>query len=194
MKITIVGPGAMGCLFAALLARKEARFLLVGVINTAVGYGSYALLVFLGLEFIRIRANRLFPLERTAEYIQRKGEKNALAATVYFCVAAIATIFFFDENAVIIGLSVAPLSDMAAALVGIGIGKHRIVEGKTLEGSAAGVAMALGIALLLSAGIMTALVLGVIFLALDLMELGIDDNFTLPLAMVAAVFLIEVLL
>jgi len=160
----------------------------------ALLYTSAALLVFLGLEFIRIRANRLFPLERTAEYIQRKGEKNALAATVYFCVAAIATIFFFDENAVIIGLSVALLSDMAAALVGIGIGKHRIVEGKTLEGSAAGVAMALGIALLLSAGIMTALVLGVIFLALDLMELGIDDNFTLPLAMVAAVFLIEVLL
>jgi len=160
----------------------------------ALLYTSAALLVFLGLEFIRIRANRLFPLERTAEYIQRKGEKNALAATVYFCVAAIATIFFFDENAVIIGLSVARLIEMAAALVGIGIGKHRIVEGKTLEGSAAGVAMALGIALLLSAGIMTALVLGVIFLALDLMELGIDDNFTLPLAMVAAVFLIEVLL
>ena len=47
-------------------------------------YTSMALLVFLGLEFIRIRANKLFPLERTAAYIQRKGEKNALAATVYF--------------------------------------------------------------------------------------------------------------
>jgi len=159
----------------------------------ALLYTSAALLVFLGMEFIRIRANKLFPLERTAEYIQRKGERNALAASVYFCVAAIATIFFFDERSVIIGLSVALLSDMAAALVGIGVGKHRIVEEKTLEGSIAGIAMAMGVAFLLNAGIVTILALGAVFLALDLVELGIDDNFTIPLAMVAVVYLIEVL-
>jgi len=159
----------------------------------ALLYTSAALLVFLGLEFIRIRANKLFPLERTAEYIQRKGERNALAASVYFCVAAIATIFFFDERSVMIGLSVALLSDMAAALVGIGLGRHRIVEEKTLEGSIAGIAMAMGVAFLLNAGIVTILALSAVFLALDLVELGIDDNFTIPLAMVAVVYLIEAL-
>jgi putative flippase GtrA len=35
-----------------VFARKEARFLFVGGINTAVGYGSYALLLFLGLPYI----------------------------------------------------------------------------------------------------------------------------------------------
>jgi dolichol kinase len=158
----------------------------------ALLYTSAALLVFLGLEFIRIRANKLFPLERATEYIQRKGEGNALAATVYFCVAAIATIFFFDERSVIVGLSVALLSDMAAALVGIGVGKHRIMEEKTLEGSIAGIAMAMGVAFLLNAGIITILALGAVFLVLDLVDLGIDDNFTIPLAMVAVVYLIEV--
>ncbi len=157
-------------------------------------YTSAALLVFLGLEFIRIRANKLFPLERTAEYIQRKGERNALAATIYFCVAAIATIFFFGERSVIVGLTVALLSDMAAALVGIGIGKHRIMKEKTLEGTIAGAVVAIALGVLLNAGIATTLALGAVFLALDLVEIGIDDNFTMPLAMVAAVSLVEVLL
>jgi dolichol kinase len=160
----------------------------------ALLFTSSALLVFLILEFIRIRANKLFPLERTAEYIQRKGEKNALAATVYFCIASIAAIFFFDERSVIIGLTIALLSDMVAALVGIGIGKHGIMKGKTLEGSVAGVAMTIGVVLLLNAGIFTMLAMVAIFLFFDLVELGIDDNFTMPLAMVVAVYLIEVLL
>lgn len=160
----------------------------------ALLYTSAALLVFLGLEFVRIRAQLLFPLERAAEYIQRKGERNALAASVYFCVAGIATIFFFDEKSVIIGLSAALLSDMAAALVGVGVGKRRIVAGKTVEGSLAGVAMAIGVVILLGGGVSVALALGAVFLALDLIDLGIDDNFTLPLAMVALVYLLEVLL
>jgi dolichol kinase len=37
------------------------------------------------------------------------------------------------------------------------------------------------------------LALGVVFLALDLVDLGIDDNFTIPLAMVAVVQILEVL-
>jgi dolichol kinase len=156
-------------------------------------YTSIALLVFLALEFIRIRANKLFPLERTAEYIQRKGEKNALAATVYFCVAAIAAIFFFGERAVIIGLSVAMISDTAAAIVGIGIGKRSIKKDKTLEGTIAGVAAAMAVALLLNARVEVILALGIVFLVLDLVDLGIDDNFTIPLIMVAVVQLVEVL-
>src|SRR5512136_199193 len=156
-------------------------------------YTSIALLVFLFLEFIRIRANKLFPLERTAEYIQRKGEKNALAATVYFCIAAIASIFFFGERAVIIGLTVALISDTAAALVGISIGKHQIKKDKTLEGTIAGVVVAMVISLLLNAGVGVILALGVVFLALDLVDLGIDDNFTIPLTMVAVVQILEVL-
>jgi dolichol kinase len=161
--------------------------------DLALLYTSVALLVFLGSEFIRIRAHMFFPLERAAEYIQRKGERNALAANVYFCVAAIATIFFFDERSVIIGLSVALLSDMAAALVGVGVGKHHILKEKTLEGSVVGFAMAMGVAFILNAEITTIFALGAVFLALDLVDLGIDDNFTLPLAMVAVVHILEVL-
>jgi dolichol kinase len=162
--------------------------------DPALLYTSIALLIFLTLEFIRIRANRLFPLERTAEYIQRKGEKNALAAPVYFCVAAIVSIFFFSESAVIVGLTAALLSDTAAALVGTGIGRRQIRKNKTLEGSIAGVVVAMVIALVFNAGFAVMFALGVVFLIFDLVDLGIDDNLTTPLAMVAVVQILEVLL
>ncbi|MEI7689439.1 MAG: GtrA family protein [Candidatus Saccharibacteria bacterium] len=35
-----------------LLGRQEFRFLMVGGINTAVGYGTYALFVFLGFDYL----------------------------------------------------------------------------------------------------------------------------------------------
>jgi dolichol kinase len=162
--------------------------------DPALLYTSIALLIFLTLEFIRIRANRLFPLERTAEYIQRKGEKNSLAAPVYFCVAAIVSIFFFSESAVIVGLTAALLSDTAAALVGTGIGRRQIRKNKTLEGSIAGVVVAMAIGLVFNAGFAVMFALGVAFLIFDLVDLGIDDNLTTPLAMVAVVQILEVLL
>jgi putative flippase GtrA len=40
----------------SVFARREARFLFVGGINTAVGYGSYALLIFLGLPYAAAQA------------------------------------------------------------------------------------------------------------------------------------------
>lgn len=157
-------------------------------------YTSAALLVFLSMEFVRIRTNKFFPLERTAEYIQRKGERNALAATVYFCMAAIASIFFFGQGAVVIGLSVALISDTAAALVGIGVGRHRIMKDKTLEGTVAGVSVAMITAMLLGGGAVVTLALGAVFLLLDLVDLGIDDNLSIPLVMVATVQVLGMLL
>lgn len=37
---------------SALFSRKEVKFLIVGAINTAVGYGSYALFIFLGVNYM----------------------------------------------------------------------------------------------------------------------------------------------
>ncbi|MEI7539416.1 MAG: GtrA family protein [Candidatus Saccharibacteria bacterium] len=35
-----------------LIQRKEVRFLIVGIINTAVGYGSYAILLSIGTQYL----------------------------------------------------------------------------------------------------------------------------------------------
>jgi dolichol kinase len=162
--------------------------------DLALLYSSIALLAFVFLEFIRIRVHSLFPLAKTADIIERKWEKNTVAASVYFCVAAVISVFFLDQNAVIVGLTAGLLSDTAAALVGVGWGKHELRPGKTLEGTVAGIIAASLVAFFLNSNYATVIAIGLIFLAFDLLDLGVDDNFTTPLAMVLAVHLLEGLL
>ena len=152
--------------------------------DIAIIYTSTALLGFLILEFIRIRAHSLFPLVKTADIIQRQKEKTAIAAYVYFSIAAVISIYFFNESTVIVGLSAALISDAAAAVFGVRFGRRNIKAGKTAEGSVAGFLTALAIAYVLKANLVTVFALGLVFLFFDLVELGIDDNFTSPLTMV----------
>ncbi len=160
----------------------------------AILYTSVALLAFMVLEFVRIRAHSLFPMRRTADRIERKKEKTAIAAYIYFCMAAVLCICFFEKFPVIVGLSAALLGDAAAAIVGTGLGRHRLRSCKSVEGSAAGVAVVCAIAYALNCNLASIVVLGLVFLIFDLVELGIDDNFTTPLAMVVVVQLFEALL
>jgi dolichol kinase len=127
-------------------------------------------------------------MAKTADLIERKSEKSTVAATVYFCIAAIVAIFFLEEKSVIIGLTAGLLSDSAAALVGVGIGSHASSHGKTWEGTIAGFFVAVLVPFILKANFATVLGVGLVFLVLDLFELGIDDNFTAPLLMVIVAY------
>jgi len=162
----------------------------------ALLYASLALLGFVFLEFIRVRAHSFFPISmsKAADFMERKSERTTVAATVYFCVAAVISIFFLNEKSVIIGLSAGLLSDTAAALFGVGLGKHPFSPGKTIEGTLAGMVVAAATAFLLSSGIVTAVALALVFLVFDAVELGIDDNFTIPLFMVLAAYFFEAIL
>jgi dolichol kinase len=157
-------------------------------------YTAASLLFFVILEFIRVRAHSIFPLSKTADLIQRQGEKNSIAASIYFCVAALGTLFFLDERAVVVGLSAALIGDAAAALVGTGIGKHNIKSGKTVEGTLAGILVASLVAYLLNSNLATIFAVGIVFLVFDLVDFRFDDNFTLPLATAIVVQVLEALL
>lgn len=150
-------------------------------------YAALALLVFVVLEYVRVRVHSLFPLPRMASMIQRRKERTAIAANVYFCVAAVVSIYFFKEFSVVIGLSTALISDAAAAIIGTGIGRHRLKNGKSLEGTAAGGLSAFLIPLLLGGSLIVSIVLGLVFCLIDLIDFGFDDNFTMPLLMVMVV-------
>jgi len=152
--------------------------------DVAILYTSAALLAFLLLEFIRIRAHSLFPLVKTADMVQRQKEKTAIAAYVYFCIAAVISIYFFKMNAVVVGLLAALIGDASAAVIGVRFGRHKIKSGKSLEGTVAGVLTTAIIAYILNCNPATIVALGLVFLFFDLVELGIDDNFTTPLVMV----------
>lgn len=148
---------------------------------------SSALILFLVLEYIRVRAHSIFPLSRTVEAIQRRKEIVAIAANVYYCVAAVISIYFFGELPAIAGLTIALISDAAAALVGVSLGRHRLKSGKSVEGTLGGAVSALVISLLIGLNMLTALALSAIFCLVDIKDLGLDDNFIMPVLMVIAV-------
>jgi dolichol kinase len=160
----------------------------------AILYTSAALIAFVMLEFVRTRAHSLFPMVKTADLIARQSEKNALAAYVYFCIAAVVSIFFMSRLAVIVGLTAALASDAVAAVVGVGVGRQQIKPNKTVEGTSAGFLTSMVVAYLLNCNFVTVIAVGLVFLIFDLVERGIDDNFTTPLAMVIIVQVVEAIL
>lgn len=147
-------------------------------------YAATALLLFVVLEYVRVRAHSLFPLPKTASLIQRMKERAAVAANVYFCVAAVVSIYFFKEFSVVVGLSTALLSDAAAAIIGTSVGRHRMKNGKSLEGTVAGALSAFFISSLLGSTLTLSIFLGIVFCIIDLIDFGFDDNFIMPLLMV----------
>jgi dolichol kinase len=162
--------------------------------EVAILFTSVALLAFVALEFVRIRAHSLFPLAKIASLVERQSEKVTVAATVYFCIAADIVLIFLNSDAVIIGLTAALLSDTAAALIGVGIGSHHIGHKKTVEGTIAGVFVAALVVFLLNSNLIIAIIVGIIFLFFDLIDIGIDDNFSTPLIMVIAIYFLELIL
>jgi dolichol kinase len=158
--------------------------------NYAIFYTSSLLLASIFLEFIRIRAHVLFPLNKLADMISRHFEKTAVASYVYFCMAALIVVFFMSENAVIVGLTAALLGDAISAVVGVGVGKHQ-VKNKTLEGSASGLTTVVVISYLLSKELVISIMLGLVFMALDIINVGFDDNFVLPVGMSGILYLLE---
>ena len=160
----------------------------------AILYTAIFLLFFVILEFVRVRAHSIFPFGKAVDFIERQSEKTSIAASIYFCIAALGALFFFGESAVVTGLCAALLGDAAAALVGVSLGTHMIKRGKTLEGTLAGIVISALVAYLLNPNFVTIIGVGFIFLIFDLVDFRIDDNFTLPLAMVMIIQLVEWLL
>jgi dolichol kinase len=66
-------------------------------------------------------------------------------------------------------------------------------HGKTWEGTIAGTVVAALVPLILKSNFATVLGVGLVFLVFDLLELGIDDNFTTPLLMVLVAYVFEVI-
>ncbi len=119
----------------------------------------------------------------------RPGQWVISGSPPVWAAAALVTLLFPQMTAAI-ALGVMLLADTAAALIGRRFGKHKTVNGKSLEGVAAfwlaGIALALsmlaaGDALTLPTG--CAAVIGVILASVaELFEkqLRMDDNFTIP--------------
>lgn len=158
----------------------------------AIFYTATLLLASIFLEFIRIRAHILFPMNKILDMISRQFETTAIASYVYFCMAALIIVFFLSESAAIVGLMVALFGDAFSAIIGVRFGKHKIKD-KTVEGEIAGIITVFIIAYLLTKNIIISIILGFVFMIFDLVNFGFDDNFVLPMSMSVIFNFLEVL-
>ncbi|MFW9854540.1 MAG: diacylglycerol/polyprenol kinase family protein [Candidatus Thorarchaeota archaeon] len=99
------------------------------------------LLVFIPLEFYRLRINPDFWLN----YLTRQAEKtepaNYVLVSIVWFLILLGVNFFYSIEMAEMAIVATHLGDSLAALVGRGLGKNRLplTEGKTIEGYIAGV-------------------------------------------------------
>ncbi len=133
----------------------------------------------------------------------KPNETQRVTAATYLAVAGLASLLIFDVMVAGLALLFLALADPAAAIVGSRFGRHRWLgvrgagprsrPGKSMEGTLAFVAVALGLALLLwYKGAYTlfwpAAVGAVVAAVVEFLPLPVDDNISVPLVSGAAMW------
>jgi acyl phosphate:glycerol-3-phosphate acyltransferase len=140
------------------------------------------MLPFAVTEFLRLRQpaiNRWFlHWFRTA---MRPEEEQRPTGALYYLLACWVTILVFDRTVAVAALLVLACGDTAASIVGQLLGGYRLGRGKTLSGTLAFVAAALGVTLPFFP-LPTALSGAVVAAVTECIPLPLNDNITIPLA------------
>lgn len=122
----------------------------------------------------------------------RNHEEASLLGSTYLLIAMLLTLHLFEKPVAVLALAFLVLGDTVAAIVGKSIGKHRLLGGKTIEGSLACFLVCFGLTLLMP-GIpfVVGLVGALTATVFELLPIPLDDNFRIPLS---AGFAMELLL
>jgi dolichol kinase len=154
-------------------------------------FGTIACVVYV-LDRVRIA----YPdtVERHVPWVNRllvrAEERVREAAMTPYAIAVLLTILTVPKPAALIAIYTLAMADPAAAFVGIRLGRRRIAEHRTLEGSAAFCATTLVVAaVVLSRGTSgsgpavagAAVVIALVAALGEMVPLRIDDNLTIPL-------------
>ena len=143
-------------------------------------------------------ANRWFI--RMFGAVMRKSERRGVTGASYYLIGACASILLFPPAVAIAATLFLVFGDFAAALVGMAVGRIRLLGGKTLEGAAACFAVCAAVGLLIfwkmapswTYPALTLAGAGAATLA-ELLPGPFNDNLTIPLisgfAVVAVAFL-----
>ncbi len=138
-------------------------------------------------EYFRLRGRSLpvfTAITKMAMRSDNAGESAAafVRAPLYFAAGILAALLIFPAPFNYAAIAVVTLGDGFASVVGRMYGKNRIPHsgGKTLEGTAAGMACAFAGALIFVSPA-TALIAASVGMAIELLQLRVDDNLTVPL-------------
>lgn len=151
--------------------------------TTALWIVGAALCAMLLLDIIRLASKRFNnALFHRLAFFMKKKERHAMSSTTALLISLAASIAFFDSKAVLIVSSMFIVSDAVAEIVGKSFGRHPLYGGKTVEGTAGGLASSLLIAIVLYGFLNTpfsALALAaIITTSAEALSAGIDDNLT----------------
>ncbi len=162
-------------------------FLIFYFIDSQLGLSVIGIvsLCFIALDIFRFlhkRTNILLTEKTTA--IFRKGEEKKFSTMTIFLISTFIIVVFFDFEIAITSLILLVFGDMFSKIFGLAYGRHKIFE-KTLEGTLAYfgsviisgyilyTALDVPLLLLISGGIAAPLI--------ELLPIGVDDNFTVPI-------------
>lgn len=127
-------------------------------------------------------------LEKHVMDIEREHERWGVAAHIYFALASLIVVYFFDERIAIASVTLATLGDAMAAIIGKNFGRHRFSNGKSLEGSLAYFVSGLIIIFPLL-GLKTAFLGALTGTLAEFYELPPDDNFSNQVCVALSLYL-----
>ncbi len=155
---------------------------LIAVIGVEQGFFVLAACFGVGLfvSFLLKRGVRIPLLLHIVQQVERDYEKHLPGkGALLFFLAALITIFLFQEKAIVLGaLGVAVYGDAASTVFGLRFGKHKIAGKKTLEGTIGGIAASL---FFLSFLFQWPIALATAVIGMLAELLPFDDNFTIPI-------------
>ncbi|MCK5149717.1 CTP--2,3-di-O-geranylgeranyl-sn-glycero-1-phosphate cytidyltransferase [Candidatus Pacearchaeota archaeon] len=140
---------------------------------------TFVLIIFLSIEFIRIKHKKKIPF---IHVFYRNKEKNKIASHVYFMLGIIIAFSIFDFRIAFVALLMTIFGDLTAALVGMKFGKHKIkrVPHKKWEGVIAELAVNLFIGFIFLQNWMLVLVMALTATFVETFFIHADDNMIIP--------------
>ncbi len=136
-------------------------------------------LVLMEVEYVRLEMKPKIP---DPFNIFRKHEKDNVVSSFFFVAAMIISFSVFDKTIASLALLFMIFGDMAAALIGIKFGRHRIFKQKTLEGFLAGLAVNVATGMLIIPDFPAIYItMALVGSTVELITGKLDDNLTVPL-------------
>ncbi len=168
-----------GTIYMLFLTHQQAIYILGGAAS-----------IFYILEQIRINYPNQPGLNILNKYFLRAEEHLKESAAIPYLMALLLTIITFPKSIALTAIFTLAIADPLSAIIGIKYGKHRIVEGKSLEGSAAFLLSTMIVCFLIFIPLpgnyfwpvmANSFFLGLFGSAFEMIPLKLDDNLTIPL-------------
>lgn len=177
--------------FKSELRRKAVHLLSVSFLLFYLIFGSrwggrlallsltFLLIIFLELEFVRIKKQKKLPI---IGVLWRESEKEKIGGQVFFLIGAIIALAVFDIRIAIAVLLMTTFGDMAAAIIGMKYGKHwlKSIPKTAWEGIIAELFINLIIGFIFFPSLIMILVVAITATFVETVFTHADDNLLIP--------------